>query len=161
MAAPAELERFAFLVGRYRCDATLKLPSGEWQRFEAIWEGRWILDGYAIADEYRMLDANGKTIVLGMNLRAYDPETKQWNIKWLHGLSGTWTDLGLPELGGVHFEGSSVSYVFKEPMAGHALTRASYTNISDRHFTWRGESSRDGQSWKEFMVVECEREASL
>lgn len=157
-AARAELERFAFLVGRYRCEARLKLPSGEWQRFDAVWEGRWILEGRAIADEYRMFGADGEVIVLGLNVRAYDAANRRWNIKWLSALSGRWTDLGPEELGGVRFDGTSVSYIFTEPMVGHSLTRATYTVVSDKHFTWRGESSEDGNAWTEFMAVECERE---
>jgi hypothetical protein len=157
-ATRAELERFAFLIGRYRCEARLKMPSGEWQRFEAAWEGRWILDGRVIADEYRMFDADGEVLVLGLNVRAYDASKQQWNIKWVDGLSGRWTDLGSEELGGVHFDGSSVSYRFKEPMMPHRFTRATYTNISERHFTWKGEGSEDGRTWTEFMVVKCERE---
>jgi len=35
-----------------------------------------------------------------------------------------------------------------------ASTHATYTNISETHFTWRGEKSDDGKSWIEFMVVE-------
>ena len=42
-------------------------------------------------------------------------------------------------------------------MADHAYTRATYTNISDAHFTWRGEKSDDGKAWSEFMAVECYR----
>lgn len=154
----AALEQFAFLIGRFRCEARLKMPSGEWQTFEAGWEGRWILNDRAIGDEYRMFAADGKLLVLGLNVRAYDAEKKSWNIKWVDGLSGRWTDLGPEELGGVQFDGNSVSYRFKEPMMAHALTRATYTNISERHFTWKGESSEDGSQWTEFMVVECERE---
>jgi hypothetical protein len=158
MSARAELDRFSFLIGRYRCEARLKLPAGEWQTFGATWEGRWILNGHAIADEYMMFGADGELLVLGLNIRAYDATSKQWNIKWLDALSGRWTDLGPPELGGVQIDGASVSYRFKEPMVGHILTRATYTNISERHFTWKGEGSDDGSTWTEFMVVECERE---
>lgn len=158
MSARAELERFAFLVGRYRCDARLKLPTGEWQTFGATWQGHWILNGHAIADEYLMFGAEGDLMVLGLNIRAYDATNQQWNIKWLNALSGRWTDLGPPELGGVKVDGTSVSYQFKEPMMEHVLTRATYTNISEQHFTWRGENSEDGNNWTEFMVIECERE---
>jgi hypothetical protein len=42
-------------------------------------------------------------------------------------------------------------------MAGHAYTRATYTNISESHFTWRGEKSDDGKRWSEFMVIEAYR----
>lgn len=155
--APAELSRFAFLVGRWRCEAKLKLPSGEWQTLHATWLGRFILDGYAIEDEYRMTDSSGETIVLGMNFRTYDVAKQNWNIKWLNALAGTWVDLGSTELGGVRFDGEAIIYAFKETVAGHAYTRATYTNISDRHFTWRGEKSDDGKTWSEFMVIEAYR----
>ena len=61
------------------------------------------------------------------------------------------------ELGGVTFDGQSIIYAFKEPVAAHAYTRATYTNISEKHFTWRGEKSDDGKTWNEFMVVEVYR----
>jgi hypothetical protein len=155
--APAALERFAFLIGRWRCVAKVRMESGEWQTFEGAWLGRYILDGFVIADEYRMTGAQGELLVLGLNLRSYEAERQRWHIKWVSALGGTWTDLGLEELGGVKFNGQSVTYVFKEPMMEHALTRATYTNISASHFTWRGESSEDGKTWKPFMVVECDR----
>jgi hypothetical protein len=156
--APSALARFAFLIGRWRCDARIQSPNGEWQTFQGAWLGRFILDGYVIADEYRMMAPSGELIVLGMNFRTYDADKQIWNVKWLDALAGTWTDLGSEEFGGVHFEGQSVSYAFREPMADHAYTRATYANISDTHFTWRGEKSDDGKAWSEFMVVEVHRQ---
>jgi hypothetical protein len=155
--APAALSQFAFLIGNWWFEARVKMPNREWQTFQGTWLGRFILDGYAIADEYRMTDSSGKLIVLGVNLRTYDATKKTWNMKWLHALAGTWVDLGPEELGGVSFDGRSITYVLKEPMAGHAYTRATYTNISAKHFTWRGEKSDDGKAWSEFMVVEVYR----
>jgi hypothetical protein len=155
--APAELSRFAFLIGRWRCEARVRLANGEWQTLQATWLGRFILDGYAIADEYRMTGATGELIVLGVNLRAFDATKQTWNMKWLNALAGTWVDLGAEELGGVRFDGESIIYTLREPMAAHALTRATYTNISDKHFTWRGEESDDGKKWSEFIVVEAYR----
>lgn len=155
--APAALSGFAFLIGRWRCEAKLRLASGEWQTLQATWLGRYILDGYAIADEYRMTDAAGALIVLGMNFRTYDATNERWNIKWLNAFAGTWVDLASEELGGVTFEGPSVIYAFREPMAGHAYTRATYTNVSENHFTWQGEQSDDRRTWSEFMVVEAHR----
>jgi hypothetical protein len=155
--APGALSRFAFLIGKWRCEARVRLPSGEWQTFQGTWLGRFILDGYAIADEYRMTDASGKLIVLGVNLRTYEASTRTWSMKWLNALAGTWVDLGPEELGGVTFDGQSIIYAFREPVADHAYTRATYTNISEQHFTWRGEKSDDGKAWNEFMVVEVYR----
>ena len=159
MAEPsAHLAPFTFLIGNWRCEARVKSEDGSWQAFHAAWSGNYILDGHVIADEYRMVDASGKTVVLGVNLRAYDPVTQTWNIKWLDALTGTWTDLGPEKLGGLKFESDSIIYAFAEPMASHALTRATYTNISERHFTWRGEKSEDGVAWSEFMIIEAYRE---
>ena len=155
--APAALSRFAFLIGRWKCEAKLKSPNGEWQMFPATWLGRFILDGYAIADEYSMTGPSGELIVLGMNFRTYDAAKHVWNIKWLNALAGTWTDLGSEEFGGVKITDHSISYAFKEPVAAQAYTRATYTNISSTHFTWQGEKSDDGKTWTDFMVVECHR----
>ena len=155
--APAALSRFAFLVGNFQCEAKLKSADGSWQTFEAAWLGRFILDGYAIADEYRMMSSSGELLVLGMNFRTYDAARKVWNIKWLNGLAGYWMDLVSDELGGIRIDGESITYAFKETVGGHAYTRATYTNISKTHFTWRGEKSDDGKVWSEFMVIECHR----
>lgn len=155
--APEALSRFAFLIGTWRCEAKVRSATGEWQAFQGMWLGRFILDGYVIADEYRMTGSSGELIVLGMNLRAYDASKQRWNIKWLNALAGTWVDLAPEELGGVRFDDRSIIYAFKEPVAGHAYTRATYTNISKTHFTWRGEKSDEGAAWSEFMVVEAYR----
>lgn len=79
--APAALARFAFLIGRWRCEAKVRTANQEWQTFEAIWRGRFILDGYAIADEFRMTGSSRDLIVLGMNFRTYDAAKQIWNLK--------------------------------------------------------------------------------
>ena len=156
--APVALSLFAFLIGKWRCEAKLKSIGGVWQTYPAQWLGRFILDGYAIADEYRMMRASGETLVLGMNVRTYDAGRRIWNIRWLDGLTGGWTNLISEELGGVRHDGRSVTYAFKEPVAAHAYTRATYTSHSATHFTWRGDQSDDGRIWRDFMIVEAYRE---
>jgi hypothetical protein len=155
--APQELSQFAFLIGKRSGDAKLKREDGTWENLKALWEGRYILDGYAIADEYRMTTPKGELLVLGINLRSYDAKKKAWNLKWLNALAGTWTDLGPEELGGVVADGKVISYRMKEPVARHAFTRATYSNISADHFTWRGDRSDDGKTWEEFLVIELYR----
>jgi hypothetical protein len=155
--APRELSHFSFLAGKWRGEVQLKRDDGTSESLNAWWEGRYILDGYAIEDEYRMTTAAGELLVLGMNFRAYDAKKKVWNLKWLNALAGTWTDLGPEELGGVVADGNMISLVMKEPMGEHALTRATYSNISADHFTWRGERSNDGKTWEQFLVIELYR----
>jgi hypothetical protein len=45
----------------------------------------------------------------------------------------------------VTFDGHSIMYAFKEPVAAHAFTRATYTNISEKHFTWEVRSLTTGR----------------
>jgi hypothetical protein len=160
--APEALSQFAFLIGQWRFDAKFKSPKGEWQTYHGTWFGRYILDGHAIADEYKMFGADGELLVLGMNFRVYDATKQIWNIKWLDPLAGTWTDLTSDEFGGAKFEGQSISYIFREPVGASAgwtaaYTRAIYTSVSPTLFTWRGEKSGDRKTWTEFMLVECHR----
>jgi hypothetical protein len=109
--APQELSHFAFLVGKWHGEAKLKREDGTSENLKALWEGRYILDGYAIVDEYRMMTPAGELLVLGINLRSYDAKKKAWNLKWLNALAGTWTDLGPEELGGVEADGKAISYL--------------------------------------------------
>jgi hypothetical protein len=81
--ASSELSRFSFLVGNCRFEAKVKVVDGQWHSFKGTWLGRYVLDGHAIADEYRMADLSRKLIVLGWNLRAYDASKQTWSIKWL------------------------------------------------------------------------------
>ena len=155
-AAP-ELARFAFLIGPWSCEARLKLEDGTWDTLEASWVGRYALDGHVITDEFRMTRPTGELLVLGVNVRSFDVKRRTWNLRWLNALDGDWTDLAPEELGGVKMDGESVSYSFGEPVAGHALTRATYMDISPDHFTWRGERSADGTEWEEFLIVDAHR----
>ena len=155
--APVALSRFAFLIGEWRCEAKLKSADGSWQTFEAVWLGRFILDGYAIADEYRMMSPSGELIVLGMNFRTYDAARKAWNIKWLNALTGNWMDLVSDKLGGIRIDDQSITYAFKETVGPYAYTRATYTNHSATHFAWRGDGSDDRKKWSEFMTIDAYR----
>ena len=155
--APTPLARFAFLIGNWKGLAKIKSATGDWQTFHVIWQGRFILDGYAIADEYRMTSPSGDLIVLGENFRTYDATTQTWNIRWLNALTGTWTNLITPELGGLTVNGPSISYAFKEPTAAHPYTRATYTSTSPNHFTWKGDQSTDAKLWSDFMIVDVDR----
>jgi hypothetical protein len=158
--APAELARFSFLIGNWNFETKVTLADGQSLPFKGTWRGRYILDGYAISDEYRMTDLSGKLIVLGLNLRSYDANKQTWNIKWLNALAGTWTNLSPSELGGVTADGRSTIYAFKETAPldnAHVYTRVTYTRVSDSNFTWKGEKSADGNSWSEFMLVDCHR----
>jgi hypothetical protein len=116
-----------------------------------------VLDGYAIMDEFRMLSPEGDLLVLGANLRAFDVARQRWTLRWLNALDGTWLDLAPEDLGEVETGAHGIAYTFREPVAGHVLTRVRYANISATHFTWRGEGSNDGATWDEFLLIQAHR----
>ena len=154
--APRELSQFAFLIGKWRCEAKIKGENGSWQLFKATWVARYILDGYVIADEYRMMDSTGKLVMLGQNYRSYNTDKKAWVMKWQEALTSTWLDLGPDELGGVRVNDTSITY--KAQFRPNEIHRMNYLNISADHFTWRGEASRDGgETWAGIMVIEAYR----
>ena len=156
-AAP-ELSQFAFIIGEWRCDARVKGEDGTWQSYRATWIGRYILDGHVIADEYRMTNQTGELIVHGMNFRSYSIERKTWVMRWLNATGSFWLELGPENLGGVRVAPKTITFNFIDTFAPDALTRVTFSNITENHFAWSGERSLDqGRTWTEFMVIDAHR----
>ena len=72
--APPEVQEFAFLIGEHECRERLRLESGSWLEFRALWRGRYVLGGFAIQDEYYTAQ------VFATNLRIFDPLQKKWIV---------------------------------------------------------------------------------
>jgi hypothetical protein len=163
--APKELEQFAFLIGRWQGDSSIKLPDGKWSTYKATLIGRYILDGYVIADEVRQFGPAGELTKCGQNYRSYNTNSG-WVMKWQDALNSTWLDLGPPELGGVVFSSGTFSFKHHLPPGPVSKLFPAYTlfqirifDISQRHFSWRAEVSTDGGlSWSEVQKMEFYRE---
>lgn len=163
--APQELRQFAFLIGRWRCESRVKSEEGDWQTFRATWVGRYILDGYVIADEFRQFGPSGELMQLGQNYRSYNTDEGAWAMRWLDALNSTWLEVGPEERGGVQVGDSSI--VFKHglppgPVAelfpAHTVFRITFSDISEESFNWQAEISTDGQeTWGVVQVIEAER----
>ncbi|NIO00721.1 MAG: hypothetical protein GTO42_01060 [Candidatus Latescibacteria bacterium] len=163
--APRQLSQFAFLIGKWRCDSKVKGKDGVFETHPATWTGRYILDGYVIADEFRQMGPGGELIQLGQNYRSFDTDKNAWVMKWHDALASTWLDLGPEELGGVLIDDTSITFMHYVPerLAGklfppHTLFRLTFSDISENHFTWRAEISTDGEeTWDEVQVIEAYR----
>lgn len=155
--APDQLSTFAFLIGKWNCEVAIQQDNGSISHLQATWEGRYILDGYVIADEYRMVDAAGDLRMLGMNFRAFKQETNRWNMKWLEALSGKWLELGPQNLGGVSVTDSSIAYSAEfRPGEHHRMT---FSHINKHDFIWKVDISTDhGHTWnKAVMTIRANR----
>jgi hypothetical protein len=156
--APPELSQFAFIIGSWCCDARVRQEDGTWQSYQATWVGRYILDGSVIADEYRMTNQAGELIVHGMNFRFYSVEKQTWVMRWLS-TAGFWSELGPENLGGVRVTPETITFAMIDSFAPDALTRVTFSDISESQFTWTGERSVDqGRTWTEFIVIEAHRD---
>jgi hypothetical protein len=156
--APPELSQFAFIIGEWRCDVRAQGNGGNWQTYQATWVGRYILDGYVIADEYRMTNHAGELVVHGLNFRSFSVEKKAWVMRWLDATRSFWVELGPEELGGVRVSPEMITFHLIDKFAPDAISRVSFSNISADHFTWREEKSLDhGRTWAEFVAIEAYR----
>ena len=154
--APAELQRFSFLVGTWKCEGRVLGDAGEWKPFTADWIGHYILDGMAIADEFRAMWPDGSLFKHGQNIRMYNAEQRQWKMKWIDALDATVLKMGPPELGGVKTTDSTIMFHILHETG--ELLRGRYMDITDDHFSWRGSIlSDDGETWDEVMVIEAKR----
>ena len=156
--APPELSQFAFIIGEWRCDVRAQGNDGNWQTYQATWIGRYILDGYVIADEYRMTNHAGELVVHGLNFRSFSVEKKAWVMRWLDATRSFWVELGPEELGGVRVSPEMITFHLIDKFAPDAISRVSFSNISADHFTWKEEKSLDhGRTWAEFVAIEAYR----
>ena len=78
--APAELEQFAFMIGRHECDQPMQNinPNNPNQILNGklVWLAFYALDGRAIRDEYYGMTSNGE------QTRVYDPYAKEWWVTY-------------------------------------------------------------------------------
>lgn len=164
--APQELSQFAFLIGRWRCESRVKNPDGSFEKYPATWIGRYILDGYVIADEFRQFGPDGKLAQLGQNYRSFSSEKKAWVMKWHDARASTWLDLGPRDLGGVQVAEDYITFMHHLPSGlpedlfpPHTVFRITFSDINEDHFSWRAEVSRDeGTTWEQVQVIEAHRD---
>jgi len=165
--APRELVTFDFLVGAWECESNVRAPDGSVRTRPATWVGRYILDGYAIADEFRQLGPAGEVAMLGQTFRAFNPDSKTWVMKWLDALDATWLDLGPEDLGGVTVRNGTITYWHGRPRGRsgrlfplQSVFRVTFSDITEAGFRWRSEVSTDnGETWAEAQTITARRPA--
>lgn len=150
-AAPEETAQFSFLIGEWSCsirrmqkDGTLGQPTA------ATWTGRYILDGWAIQDEWISTDAQGK-LSHGMNVRSFNQETSKWDNRWLASGSLRWLSFQSEQLGDRMVMTSEPRHDAKgRPF----LSRNVFHDISNDAWRWRQDRSFDGgETWLEGVAV--------
>jgi hypothetical protein len=143
--APAELDAFAFLVGKWNGSGRTRVEDGSYVGWDgATWIGRYILDGMAIADELHAPGPDGK-IYLGITFRHFDTSHGSWIVEFLN-IPGSFLRRQVnPRSGRVTNEGDAVAVIGEDP---EKQFRETYRVPDPSHFTYRAQQSTDGgRTW--------------
>ena len=155
-SAPTETEQFAFMVGEWSCttkglqqDGTYTAPG------TAKWKAWFILDGWAIQDEWISNQPSG-SVFKGTNIRSYNPKIGKWECRWLPMGSLQWRHFVAEKVGG------TVVMTMVSPerdASGLYIDRNTFHNISKSSWSWRKDRSYDGgKTWTEgIFLIEAVR----
>jgi len=150
--APPETSQFSFLIGRWDVEVTKPDETGSWggDPRRAYWEGRYILDGFAIADFWydHPPDTDPDTH-RGINVRMFNRATGTWDITWQH------TEDPLLVLTGTA-DGETMVVSGESPDG--SLIRIVFSNLRYQSWDWQMDQSTDhGASWTPAMRIRAER----
>jgi hypothetical protein len=143
-SAPAELDVFAFLIGKWQGTGKVTLPDGHIAEFSVSWIGRYILDGTAIADEFHSSAPDGSPY-LGISLRQYDSGKKSWIVEYVNVSNSFIRRQVNAESGSVAVNGQTVTVVSESP---ESASREHYRVVSEDSFVYTIDLSTDGgKTW--------------
>jgi hypothetical protein len=148
--APAELDLFSFLIGKWAGTGRTRLPDGNHVDWEgATWIGRYILDGMAIADEFHAPMPDG-TPYLGISLRHFDVRQSAWIIEYLN-VTGSFIRRQVnPKCGALTVKNGTIEIVSED---GPKRIRERYRLTDPNHFIYSTDSSADeGLTWDPVLI---------
>ena len=153
--APPELMQFEFLIGPWNCDLDWLQADGKRAQGNGTWTGKWMMDGWAIQDDFRGGFYEG---FHATTFRAWDRREKGWRGYWLDGRSGTWSRPLVQEEveRGLRLR-TSTAFQNPEGDVVEVELRYHFHRIAEGEFSWRQDSSLDGgKTWREgTMTIEC------
>lgn len=144
--APPETAQFAFLVGAWDCTIRTMNPDGRtFRESTATWTGYFILDGWAIQDDWVAQLANG-TEFHGTNIRSFNPRTGTWDNRWLPSGSLQWTYFEAEQMGDTMVMTGGEG----RDGRGEYVDRNTFHEIGQDAWKWRKDRSWDGgATWVE------------
>jgi len=143
--APAELNLFSFLVGKWSGTGRTRVADGSHVEWEgATWIGRYILNGMAIADELHAPGPDG-TVYLGITFRQFDTKHDGWIVEFLNVPNSFLRRQVNPSAGSVSREADSVVVISED---AQTRIRERYRVVDQNHFIYALDLSQDaGRSW--------------
>lgn len=144
--APPETDQFSFMIGEWDCTTRFMKPDGSGHNEgRATWTGYFILDGWAIQDDWIGYKPDGQPSY-GTNIRSFNPETRKWDNRWLSAGNLQW----------VYFEAEKVGNAMVmtggggKDNFGDFVDRNVFYEIQSDSWRWRKDRSYDGgENWIE------------
>jgi hypothetical protein len=148
---------FDFFFGRYRAHNKRLVGrlrgSTTWESFEHTSDCRPVLGGLGNMDE-NVFDDPSRPGFIGMSLRLFDPQTRQWSIYWADNRVGV---LQPPVVGSF----SNGVGIFEGPDGFEGkpiLVRYTWSNITSTSARWEQAFSPDnGQTWETNWIMDFTR----
>ncbi len=145
--APSETEQFSFAIGEWSCKTRGMKPDGTIEESRpATWTFYYILDGWAIQDDWVSEQADGSRFH-GTNIRSFNPQTAKWDNRWLsqHGLE--WKYYESEQVGSTMVMTGGEG---KDRQGRDFIDRNTFHDITWNSWKWRKDRSFDGgQTWVE------------
>jgi len=153
-AVAPESKQFDFLLGQWQIEVTPKVSSlaamvhGS-PRLAGTWKAWRAMDGLAVEDEIRIVDASGNPISLSHGMRIYSKAEGHWKSSSLDGYRARFSEsTGQLQGAEMRLNGRGV-----DPEGKPALTRVRYFDIGANGFRMQQDRSIDeGKSWDEGVV---------
>jgi hypothetical protein len=143
--APPETAQYGRLIGVWAVDNFIIQSDGTWpvEPVKARWEFRYILDGFAIQDDWVEPwpdePAEGETRHYGTNIRIYNPAKAQWEMAWISSKEQQLSTFTAKEIDG--------NLVMRGRHATGNDARITFSNIADDAFDWTLDFAQPGGSW--------------
>jgi hypothetical protein len=150
-----ESQQFDFLLGQWELDVQPKVSGiaaaihGS-PKLVGTWKAWRALDGLAVEDEMRVVDASGNPISLSHALRTYSKSEGRWKVQGLDAYRSRFSESsGQLQGGEMRMSGRGFD------AEGHpVVTRIRYYDIGANGFRMQQDrSSDDGRNWDEGVVT--------
>jgi hypothetical protein len=144
-AAPPETKQFSFIIGKWDCKTRFMNAQGEYGEGRATWTGYYILDGWAVQDDWVSTRPDGQEFH-GTNIRSFNPDTKKWDNRWLPSGTLRWKYYESEQKG----ETMVMTGGEGRDARGEFMDRNTFYDITKSRWSWRKDRSYDGgESWIE------------
>jgi uncharacterized protein DUF1579 len=149
----AEAKQFDFLEGEWNAVCYFHRSDGSWGEGPGSLRANKVLDGCVFLEFFE--GPYQGTIIKGLGLRAFNPQTCQWEH--------TWTDTSAPagfQVWCGRFKGNAIDLhsQWEDASGQRILSRLTWSQITECSAHWESHRSMDaGKTWTKHWVIDFTR----